>query len=281
MRIKLLLPVLLCFLLYHSTVLANGKKISKIVLDAGHGGKDIGARGKFSMEKDLTLAIVKKLGKILQDSMRTVEVLYTRTTDIYPSLQERHEIANKANADIFISVHINSTAVKKTRVLSGYKTTKKGGKTIKRPIYKVSYNHETAASGTETFVLGLKRNYQKEDAIGEYGENLVEEPGLLNEQDPMTAIIISQYSQAFLSRSVSLGTKIQEQFVNQGRNDYGVKQMSLEVLAGSAMPGVLVECGFINNPDEEVMMNSEKGQYEIAMAIFRGIKTYKNEVEAK
>jgi N-acetylmuramoyl-L-alanine amidase len=255
--------------------------LSKIVLDAGHGGKDIGARGQFSVEKDLTLAIVKKIGRILQDSMRSVEVLYTRTTDIYPSLQERHEIANKANADLFISIHINSTAVRKERVLTGYKTVKKGKKKIKQPVYKVTYHRETAANGTETFVLGLKRNNQKEDAIGEYGENIVEEPGLLNEKDPMTAIIVAQYSQAFLSRSVSLGTKIQREFTLQGRNDYGVKQMSLEVLAGSAMPGVLVEAGFINNPEEEVMMNSEKGQYEIAMAVYRGIKAYKAELEQK
>lgn len=279
MQIKLLLFILIFFGITSSTVSANGKRINKIVLDAGHGGKDIGARGQFSQEKDLTLAIVKRLGKILADSMKSVEVLYTRTEDIYPTLQERHEIANKANADLFISIHINSTAVRKERVLTGYKTVKKGSKKIKRPVYKVTYHRETKAQGTETYVLGLKRNYQKEDAIGEYSENIVEEPGLLNEQDPQTAIIIAQYSQAFLSRSVSLGTKIQDEFSRQGRNDYGVKQMSLEVLAGSAMPGVLVEAGFINNPEEEVMMNSEKGQHDIAMAIYRGIKAYKNEVE--
>lgn len=282
MKIKLLylLPVFVaCF--FSITVFANEKKVQKIVLDAGHGGKDVGARGQFSQEKDLTLAIVKKLGKIIQDSLRDVEVLYTRTTDIYPTLQERHEIANKASADLFISIHINSTAVRKERIQTGYKTIKKGNKKIKRPVYKVVYHRETAAMGTETFVLGLKRNYQKEDAIGEYGENIVDEPGLLNEQDPQTAIIIAQYSQAFLSRSVSLGTKIQSEFVKQGRNDYGVKQMSLEVLAGSVMPGVLVEAGFINNPEEEVMMNSEAGQQQIAMAIYRGIKAYKQEVEKK
>lgn len=260
---------------------ANAKKVTKIVLDAGHGGKDIGARGQFSVEKDLTLAIVKKLGKLINDSLKGVEVIYTRTTDVYPTLPERHEIANKANADVLVSIHINSTAVKKTRTVVGHKTVKKGKKSIKQPIYKVTYDRTTRANGTETFVLGLKRNYQKEDAIGEYGENLVEEPGLLNEQDPQTAIIISQYSQAFLSRSVSLGNKIQSEFGRQGRADHGVKQMSLEVLAGCAMPGVLVEVGFINNEEEEVMMNSEQGQKDIAMAIFRGIKAYKADAERK
>jgi N-acetylmuramoyl-L-alanine amidase len=260
-------------------VFANGKKITKIVLDAGHGGKDNGAKGKFSLEKNLTLAVVKKLGRIMADSMRDVQVIYTRTTDDYPSLQQRHEIANKANADLFVAVHVNSTADKIIRDLVGYKTTGRGRHKKKIPKYRVTRIHETEASGTETYVLGLKRNGQKEKAIGEYGDNIVEEPGLLNENDPMTAIIISQYSQAFLSRSVLLATKIQQEYAAQGRGGYGVKQMSLEVLAGSAMPGILTEIGFINNPEEERMLNSEEGQWNVAMAIFRGIKAYKVEVE--
>ena len=146
-------------------------------------------------------------------------------------------------------------------------------------MYRTVRHRETKANGTETFVLGLHRNSQKEDAIGEYGETITQEPGLLNENDPQTQIIIAQYAQAFLSRSVSLGSKIQQEFANQGRRDMGVKQMGLEVLAGSAMPGVLVECGFINNPDEEAYMNSEAGQQEIALAIYRGIKAYKMEAE--
>lgn len=254
---------------------ANGNKVLKIVLDAGHGGQDGGARGNFSNEKDIALAVTLKVGKMLKD--QKIEVIYTRTTDVYPTLVERHEIANKANADLFISIHINSTAGTKTRVRTGYRTYKKNGKTYKRPTYKTVYNRNTSASGTECYVLGLHRNSQKEDAIGEYGDNVLEEPGLLNPDDPQTAIIIAQYSQAFLSRSVSLGTFIQNEFIKQGRGDYGVKQKGLEVLAGSAMPGVLVEIGFINNPDEEQYMNSAKGQDEIAQAIVRGVLAYKNE----
>ena len=260
-------------------LLAKGKKISKIVLDAGHGGKDIGARGAISAEKDITLAVTLKLGKILSDSMPGVQVIYTRTTDDYPSLSDRHEIANKANADLFIAVHVNSTPFTKTRVLEGYKTVKKHHKTIKQPIYHYITHHQTTRKGLETYVLALHRNYQKEKSIGEYSENVTDEPGLLNPSDPQTAIIIAQYSQSFLSRSVSLGTKIQEAFGREGRPDLGVKQLPLEVLAGSAMPGVLVEIGFITNIQEEAYLNSENGQHEVAMAIYRGIKAYKNDTE--
>jgi N-acetylmuramoyl-L-alanine amidase len=279
MRINAFLILLFAITVPYFAI-ANGKKISKIVLDAGHGGSDIGAKGQYSMEKDVTLAIVLKLGKIMADSMKDVQVIYTRTTDDYPSLVDRHEIANKANADLFIAVHANSTADRITRVFEGYRTVKKGKKKVKQRVYRVIRHHEQYTSrGTETYVLGLHRNSQKEEAIGEYSENVTSDPGLLNENDPQTAIIVAQYAGAFLKRSVSLATDIEHQFAMQGRNDYGVKQKGLEVLAGSAMPGVLVEVGFINNPDEEAYLNSELGQYEIAMAIFRAIKTYKEDIE--
>lgn len=276
---KILLSLFLTAILCHSTY-ANGKKVTKIVVDAGHGGQDVGARGKYSMEKDIALKVSLRLGKMIADSMRDVQVIYTRTTDEYPSLVDRHEIANKANADLFLAIHVNSTADKITKVFEGYRTVKRGKKKVKQKVYKIIRNHEQYTSyGTETYVLGLHRNSQKEGAIGEYGENLTEEPGLLNENDPQTAIIVAQYSQAFFKRSVSIATNIQRQFALQGRNDYGVKQKGLEVLAGSAMPGVLVEIGFINNPNEEDYLNSEKGIYEVAHAIFLGIKAYKTDIE--
>jgi N-acetylmuramoyl-L-alanine amidase len=280
MRNILFLFVLLSAII-HTPILiyGKGKTISKIVLDAGHGGKDIGAQGAFSAEKDITLAITLKLGKLLQDSMKSVQVIYTRTTDSYPSLQDRHEIANRANADLFVCVHVNSTPFTKTRVLEGYRTVKRHHKTVKQPIYRYIQHHTTTRSGIETYVLGLGRVGQQNEAIGEYSENVTNDLGLLNPDDPQTAIIISQYSQAFLNKSVSLASKIQEQFALQGRPDLGVKQMRLEVLAGSAMPGVLVETGFITNSVEEAYLNSEKGQQEVAMAIYKGIKAYKADAE--
>lgn len=257
---------------------AKGKKITKIIVDAGHGGKDFGAPGSFSNEKDITLAVALKLGKIIQDSMNSVQVIYTRTTDDYPSLVERHNIANQASADLFVSVHVNSTPYTYTRTLEGYKTVKKHHKNVRVPIYHSVRHHETTRSGVETYVLGLHRIGQQEKGIGEFDVDSTAKE-LLNPKDPQTAIIVAQYSQAFLKRSVKLGSKIQEQFASQGRDDLGVKQKGLEVLAGSSMPGVLVEIGFITNKSEENYLNSEKGQLEVADAIFKGIKAYKTEVE--
>ncbi len=273
--------VVLAMLLVFSPVsmFAKGKKVSKIVIDAGHGGKDFGAQGAISYEKDITLAVALKLGKLLTDSMRNMQVVYTRTEDAYPSLVERHEIANKSNGDLFISIHVNSTPYTYTRTLKGYKTVKRKGKTVKQPIYTSVRHHVTKRSGVETYVMGLHRAGQQKDAIGEYGDNVSDEPGLLNENDPQTAIIVAQYAQAFLGKSVVLASKVQEQFTLGGRPDLGVKQMGLEVLAGSAMPGVLIEIGFITNVEEEAYLNSEKGQFEVAVAIYRAIKGYKDDLE--
>jgi N-acetylmuramoyl-L-alanine amidase len=283
-RYRFLLLLVACSLL-SAPSFALSKKVTKIVLDAGHGGTDAGARGEFSNEKDLTLAIVLKLGKLIKDSMRDVQPFYTRTSDTYPSLKERHEIANQAAADLFVSVHINSTPYWYEKVQTGTRTVTVGrGRHKKKktvPTYTSIRHHTTKLQGVETLVLGSIRNNQKSKAVGEYGEAIVDEPGLLNENDPQTAIIIAQYTQAFLGRSVALGTAIQDQFASQGRRDLGVKQQSLEVLAGSYMPGVLVECGFITNQDEETYMNSEAGQWDIARAIFRGIKAYKQDIDSK
>ena len=277
---RTILIAVFTLLLAPQLLMAKGKKITKIVIDAGHGGtKDPGAHGSFSYEKDITLAVTLKLGKILSDSMNGVQVIYTRTTDVYPSLVERHEIANKANADLFIAIHVNSTPFTYTKILEGYKTVKRHHKTVKQPIYRKIQHHETTRKGVETYVLALHRNSQKEKSIGEWGDNLSEEPGVLNVKDPQTSIMLAQYSQTFLSKSVSLGTRIQESFGAQGRPDLGVKQLPLEVLAGSAMPGVLVEMGFITNPTEERYLNSEEGQQDVAMAIYKGIKAYKADVE--
>jgi len=258
--------------------IAKGKKITKIIVDAGHGGKDFGAPGAFSHEKDITLAVALRLGKMIQDSMSSVSVVFTRTTDDYPSLVERHDIANQASADLFLSVHVNSTPYTYTRTLEGYKTVKRHHKNVRVPIYKSVKHHETTRSGVETYVLGLHRIGQQEKGMGEFDIDSSAR-GLLNPKDPQTAIIVAQYSEAFLKRSVKLGTKIQEQFAAQGRADLGVKQKGLEVLAGSSMPGVLVEIGFITNTEEEHYLNSEKGQFEVAQAIYRGIKAYKADVE--
>ncbi len=277
MRLKGIIILLLACI--PAIAMAGAKTHIRVVLDAGHGGKDHGAQGAISFEKDITLAVTLKLGKLLEDSMKNVDVVYTRREDTYPTLIERHEIANKANADLFISIHVNSTPYTYTRTLQGYKTVKKkNGKTVKQPIYKSVRHHTTKRSGVETYVMGLHREGQQKGAIGEYADNVSEEPGLLNENDPQTQIIVSQYTKAFLGKSVTFAARVQEQFKEQGRADLGVKQKGLEVLAGSAMPGVLVEIGFITNVNEETYLNSDRGQYEVAAAIYRAINEYRRDV---
>ena len=259
---------------------AKGKKINKIVVDAGHGGKEPGAQGSFSFEKDVTLGVSLKLGKMISDSLKGVQVIYTRTTDSYPTLVERHQIANSAAADLFIAIHANSTPYTYTRIPRGYKTVKKHKKTVKVPQYQMIRHHETTRKGVETYVLGLHRMGQQGSEVkDEFARDSTATDAILDDSNPETAIIIQQYTQAYRARSVRLGAKIQEEFAAQGRPDLGVKEKGLEVLAGSAMPGVLVEVGFINNPQEEVYLNSEQGQHEVALAIFRAIRNYKFEQE--
>ncbi len=263
----------------HNLFAQSKKTVKKIVLDAGHGGKDPGARGKMSNEKDLTLAVVLKFGRILKDSLPQLQVVYTRNTDVFIELKERGNIANRASADLFLSVHVNSTAGRREHIQVGSRTVGKGRKKRKVPVYKTIIHRETATNGTETYVLGPSRTAEKEKAIGEYGETVSDEPGLLDENDPTTAMIVAQYTQAFLSKSVNFASKIQSNYTRTGRNDLGVKQMSLQVLANSAMPGVLTEIGFINNESEEEFLNSEAGQQQIAMALFKAIRAYKYDIE--
>lgn len=283
MKIFLRIISLFCIFLIIALPISAQKnyKIKKVAIDAGHGGKDPGAIGFFSQEKEINLRIAMRLGKMLNDSTGgAIKPIYTRTSDWYPSLKERHAIANNAKADLFISIHINSTAPRKEVIKSGTRKEKyyvgKGKrrkakfKTV--PVYKTIYHKETATKGTETYVLGLHRMDQKEEAILNFEDEKKFE--LMDMNDPTTKIIINQYSQRYLAKSVSLASKIQSNFRLQGRGDLGVKQKGLEVLAGSAMPGVLVEFGFINNREEESYLNSPKGIEECAHAIYKAIIQY-------
>ncbi len=241
-------------LLYSQPIFAQKgkKKISKIVIDAGHGGRDPGCHGVYSYEKDITLAVSKKLGKMLTTEFKDVKVAYTREWDWYPELKERTNFANKEKGDLFVSIHVNSTPKKNSPV-----------------------------KGTLVLVCGPTRVNEKENAIGEHAHNYDEGGGqdLMDPNDPMTPIIIAQYSQAFLTQSIVLGAKINEEFASQGRVTEGLRQQSLQVLASSAMPGVLVEIGYLNNVEEENYLNSSEGQEEVALALFNAIKYYKEMAE--
>ena len=228
-----------------------------VVIDAGHGGRDPGALGKNSREKEITLAIALKTGKYIEELLEDVKVIYTREEDEFVELYKRAEIANKAKADLFISIHCN-----------GYS--------------------DIRITGSETFVMGLHKDQGNlEVAMKENSVITLEEDYTTRYQgyDPNSSesyIIFSLMQNIYLEQSLNFANYIQEQFRNRvGRIDRGVKQAGLIVLWQTTMPSVLVETGFITNTREERFLMSEQGQDYIASAIFRAFRDYKSFIDQK
>lgn len=238
-----------------SVIAQKGSKISIVVIDAGHGGKDPGAMGKNSREKHIALAIALKTGEYIKKYLPDVKVIYTRKDDRFIPLHERAEIANKNNADFFISVHCNS-------------------------------NTNTRAYGSETYTMGLhKSNANLDVAILEnaailFEDDADEQYGGFDANSVESYIQFNLYQDEYQDQSNLLATHIQDQFKNRvGRKDRGVHQAGFLVLWRTAMPGVLVELGFISNPTEEKFLLSEEGQSFMASAIYRAFKQYKLDYE--
>ena len=241
--------ILLCGNVYAQ----RGVKISTVVIDAGHGGKDPGALGRHSREKDIALAIALKLGHYIEQNMPDVKVIYTRKTDRFVPLYKRAEIANKNHADLFISIHCNSS-------------------TSQKPY------------GAETYVLGLHKNEanlevaQKENAAILYEDNPKKYNGFDN--SPESYISLSLFQSPYLKESLDFANKIEQQFKTRaGRKARGVFQAGFLVLWQTTMPSVLVETGFLSNPKEETFLLSKTGQTYIASAIYRAFREYKTEFE--
>lgn len=233
------------------------KGIHTIVIDAGHGGRDPGAVGKNSKEKDLALAIALKTGSYIEENIPDVKVLYTRKKDVFPTLMERAELANKAEADLFISIHVNA---------------------LSRP----------STYGTLTLVLGQHRSDENLDvAMRENSVILLEDDYETRYEgfDPKSTesyIMFSLMQKTYFKQSIEFGDFVQDQFRERaGRKDLGVREQGLLVLAQTSMPGVLVETGFITNPEEEKFLMSKYGQEIIASAIYRGFKEYKEEIDRR
>lgn len=235
----------------------NGYKLKTVVIDAGHGGKDPGSLGKHTSEKEIALAIALKAGKYIEDYFSEVKVLYTRKTDIYPGLKERAAVANNNKADLLISIHVNG-------------------------------NENSNVSGTESLVLGLHRageNFEvakKENSVILLEENYEEKYEGFDPNSPESYIIFSLMQNLYFEQSITFAALVQEQFRERAmRKDRGVKQQGLLVLAQAAMPGVLIETGFITNPDEEKYLMTEEGQDYLASAIFRAFRDYKEITESR
>lgn len=232
-------------------------KFKKVVIDAGHGGKDPGAMANGVKEKDINLAIALKTGAYIKENLPGVEVIYTRSTDKFIELIERAEIANRAKADLFISIHCNS-------------------------------NNSPAIHGTETYVMGNHKSKENLEVAKRENEVILLENDYLKTYDgfdprkPETHIILTLYQNAHRKESTELASILEDQFGKRaGRNSRGVSPAGFIVLFKTAMPSILVESGFITNASEAKFLNSEDGQSLIASAIYRSVKEYKNKLEGK
>ena len=260
--------------------------IKTIVIDPGHGGKDPGCSGVIHKEKDVSLAVALKLGKLIEANMKGVTVIYTRTTDVFVELEDRAQIANKAKADLFISIHCNAAG--KPVMVKNPKTGKKRPKMYKnkKGKYVVVEKPNPIHFGTETYVMGLKNEEGKmKVATRENSAILLEDDyekkyAGFDPESEESYIIMSNYTSAYVIQSAALAMKIQEDYAKKaGRIDKGVHRQSIWVLWRTAMPSILTEVGYLTNPLEESFLGSDSGQDYLAKSIFRGLRKYKDDVE--
>ncbi|MDD2386080.1 MAG: N-acetylmuramoyl-L-alanine amidase [Bacteroidales bacterium] len=230
-------------------------KIRTVVIDPGHGGTDPGAVGKISKEKDIALDISLKFGKMIEDKYKDVKVIYTRTDDSFVELYKRAKIANDNNADLFICVHVNAST-------------------------------SSSPYGAETFVMGLHVNdanlkvAKLENSVILQEDNYEEQYAGFDPNDPENHIIFSLFQNANLTQSLFFAGKVQDEIRDKiKRFDRGVKQAGFLVLWRTTMPSVLVELGFISNPEEEKYLNSAEGKNNLAMALFDAFNNYKDHYE--
>ena len=227
----------------------------RIVIDAGHGGHDSGACGSAHKEKDLSLQMALRLGNSIEKYHPEIEVIYTRTTDVFIPLYERIGKANKVKADLFISIHCN-------------------------------YISNSRTKGTETFVMGLHRAGENLDVAKRENEVILLENDYESNYDgydpnsPIGTIILSTFQDVFLEQSISVAAQIERNFKAQGMStSRGVKQAGFAVLRKATMPSILVETGFISNKEEEKWLASEEGQEAVATNIRKAISNYFNSLE--
>jgi N-acetylmuramoyl-L-alanine amidase len=231
-------------------------RFKTIVIDAGHGGKDPGARGSYSFEKNVALAIAKKVRLLLEEDMPEINVIMTRTTDRFVELKRRSEIANENKANLFISIHCNSTPEESSHTERG----------VLFLVYGFHRKQEQMEALRENSSIYIEKDYQKNYA-GYIGK------------DPTALIVLNAFMQKYRKQSILFGELLNKEFVNNdGRKSHGVKEQGVLVLAHSAMPAVLIETGYINNPHEEKYLNSKAGQNEIAHSIVRAIKNYRKKI---
>ncbi len=226
--------------------------IKTVVIDAGHGGKDPGCHGASANEKNVCLSIALKLGELIKKKFPEIKVVYTRDKDVFVELDERANIANKAKADLFICIHANSAS--------------------------------PSAYGAETYVLGLHRTESQQHVAERENSTifLEDDKGEKYKEFDMSpdALIARQIQLAvFLDQSILFAEKLQKEFKSIGRYDRGVRQAGFLVLYKTTMPSVLIETGFLTNPNEEKFLADVEGQTKMANSMFAAFEKYKNELE--
>jgi len=253
-KVKYKNAILIVFLvfLFCGSSFSQNKQTFTVILDAGHGGKDPGNSYHGFVEKEIALKTTLKIGEILEKE-KDFKVIYTRTSDVFIELSKRPKIANKANANLFVSIHCNSVK-------------------------------NFTPSGTETFVMGLSRSdmnlevAKNENSVIFLEKNYKETYQGFNPNNPESLIGLTLMQEENLNSSINLATKIQGNFTqNLERNTRGVKQQPLWVLDAAYMPSVLIELGFLSNKKEGEFLNSEDGQNKMARQIANAILSYKKE----
>ena len=252
---KAIFGILCCLLIGVDGISQEGSYVNKVVIDAGHGGKDPGALGRNSQEKDIVLKIALKTGHYIEENIEGVEVIYTRKTDKFVELHKRADIANKNNADLFISIHCNANKV-------------------------------ASAKGAETYVMGLHKTEENLKVAKEENAAILLEEDYRQEYDGFDPnsdegyISLSLMQNEYRDQSIKMAKKVQDQFRERvGLKDRSVRQAGFLLLYQTTMPGILIETAFLSNPENEKFLMSEKGQAYIASGIYRAFKEYKHSME--
>ena len=283
----------------------SSKKIKTIIVDAGHGGTDDGAHSEYegslnSKEKNITLAIAMKLVDVLKSDLPGVNIIPTRTTDVYQNPREKAQIANDNHGDLFVCIHADAVELHTASRITGhrmetYTTTKYVGKGKKKKKVVTAHKHEvvirqyyklpTDRNGTSTWIFAAHKTDDKIKAMEKsdllYATDENDSTLDVNYDSPEFRAKAMLYTQNFFRRSYKLASDIQEDIDSMGRPDLGVhqRQKGIWVLQATQMPAVLVETGFIDNYNDERYLNSSKGQQEIAESIARALIKYKSGIE--
>jgi len=265
----------------------KGPRIKTIIIDAGHGGSEPGAKGAYSTESQITLAIAKRLDTLLRSEMPTTRIVMTRETDVFHSVTEKANIANRESGDLFICIHVNAAPPKK--FITGYKNvtyyTGKGSKRRKHTKKQAIYgSNPNPVYGSSTYVWAADRSDNKAAGLAndDRFETEAEVADVPDPQSPEAIIRARLWTQKFFSNSVRLATMVENEFTNIGRRSLGVLQRNWKgiwVLQATNMPAILIETGYITNKEEEDYLNSDAGQIEMTRAIANAILAYKQQID--